>query len=82
MRLRDLPNLGPKSEQWLHSIGVSDVATLAAIGPVEAYRLLQEKGVPGLTLNMLWAMEGALEGVDWRHLPPGRKEELRAELER
>jgi DNA transformation protein len=82
MRLRDLPNLGPRSEEWLRSVGITDVAMLAEVGPVEAYRRLLDAQIRGLSLNALWAMEGALEGVDWRLLPPERRQELRDELER
>ncbi len=77
MRLRDLPNLGPRSEHWLQSVGIEDVDTLADVGPVEAYRRLRAAAVPGLSLNYLWAMEGALEGIDWRYLTPERRQELR-----
>lgn len=41
---------------------------------------MQDAAIPGLSLNALWAMEGALTGTDWRHIPPERKQELLAEL--
>ncbi|MFB4279626.1 TfoX/Sxy family protein [Nonomuraea sp. MTCD27] len=80
MRLRDLRNLGPKSEEWLALAGVREPGQLAELGAVEVYRRLQDAAVPGLSLNALWAMEGALTDTDWRNLPPGRKQELLAEL--
>ncbi|MGW4353919.1 TfoX/Sxy family DNA transformation protein [Nocardia sp. NPDC004582] len=61
----------------------ADVATLddlAAIGPVEAYRRMRAAGVPGLDLEMLWAMEGALTYRDRRGVGPERRRELRSQL--
>ncbi|GAA3123076.1 hypothetical protein GCM10010466_12490 [Planomonospora alba] len=80
MRISDLRNLGPKSEEWLRRVGVHDAAALAGLGAVEAYRRLQDARVPGLSLNALWAMEGALTDTDWRLLPAERRRELLAEL--
>ncbi|GGS68427.1 hypothetical protein GCM10010156_29130 [Planobispora rosea] len=82
MRIRDLRNLGPTSEELLGRVGVHDVDRLAELGAVEVYRRLQDAAVPGLSLNALWAMEGALADVDWRLIPAERKEELLAELTR
>ncbi|WP_283135839.1 TfoX/Sxy family protein [Rhizohabitans arisaemae] len=79
-RLRELRNLGPKSEQWLALVDIRDAEQLLEVGPLEAYRRLQDAAVPGLSLNALWAMEGALADIDWRHIPAERKRELLAEL--
>ncbi|MEU6412790.1 TfoX/Sxy family protein [Microbispora sp. NPDC046933] len=81
MRLEDMRNLGPKSGEWLERVGIVDPGQLAELGAVEAYRRLRDAGIPGLSLNALWAMEGAIEDVDWRLIPAGRKRELLAELD-
>ncbi|GAA2898123.1 hypothetical protein GCM10010517_63190 [Streptosporangium fragile] len=80
MRIRDLRNLGPKSELWLDQVGIGDAGRLAELGAVEAYRRLQDAAIPGLSLNALWALEGALTENDWRLIPAERKQELLAEL--
>jgi DNA transformation protein len=80
MKFSDLRNLGPKSEEWLPRAGVRDVEHLAELGAVEAYRRLQDAALPGLSLNALWAIEGALADIDWRLIPAERKQELLAEL--
>ncbi len=77
-RLRDLRNLGPRSEQLLAEVGIGTPEELDEVGAAEAYRRLTEAGIPGLTRTMLWALAGALLDLDWRELPPG----VRAELER
>jgi hypothetical protein len=35
---------------------------------------------PSASLNLLWALAAALEGIDWRDLPPESKNRLRLEL--
>ena len=80
MRLRDLRNLGPASERFLEEAGITTPEELDDVGSVEAYRRVLERGGHA-TLNLLWALEGALLGVDWRELPEGRKRDLLAALE-
>ncbi|MGW5260257.1 TfoX/Sxy family protein [Microbispora sp. NPDC004025] len=81
MKLEDMRNLGPKSGEWLGRVGIDNPERLAELGAVEAYRRLRDAGTPGLSLNALWAMDGALEDVDWRLIPAERKRELLAELD-
>ncbi|MFP3989407.1 TfoX/Sxy family protein [Streptomyces sp. E11-3] len=76
MRITELRNLGPASARMLAAVGIHTVADLEAAGSAEAYRRLRGAGTPGLSRNLLWAMEGALLDIDWRNLP----QELRAEL--
>lgn len=70
-----LPNLGPKSRAWLASIGVTTLDQIEETGPVEIYLRLKELGLPA-TLNLLWALQGALLGLPWNELPPEMKAEL------
>jgi DNA transformation protein len=50
------------------------------VGSVEAYQRVVQAGGHA-SLNLLWALEGALLDLDWRQLPEDRKEELRAAFE-
>lgn len=75
--LADLPSLGPKSAQMLLEIGVTDLPTLAALGPVACFRSLRFRFGKRVTLNFLYALECAIRGLDWRLLEPERKTELR-----
>ena len=47
-----------------------DVGSIVAFRRVEAQR-------PGVSLNLLWALEGAVLDVDWRDLPRGARDDLR-----
>lgn len=73
--IANLPNLGPKSAQWLATIGVRTRRDLERLGAVDAYRLLKGHGYPA-SLNLVYAIEGALRGLDWNRLPARLKAEL------
>jgi len=77
VKLNELNNLGPVSTGWLNTVGVHTRADLAELGPIEAYRILKAQDYPA-TLNLVYAIDGALAGRDWRDLPAARKRELRA----
>lgn len=79
-RLSDMRNLGPKSEAMLTSAGIQSPAQLAALGAVDAYALLVQSG-QAVSLNMLWALEGALTDRDWRDVARHDKLRLLTELE-
>lgn len=63
--LADLPNLGPKSQQMLQAAGIRTVAQLRQLGSVAAYARVKQAGLPA-SLNLLWALEGALTGLAWQ----------------
>jgi DNA transformation protein and related proteins len=60
-----LPGLGPKSLAMLAAVGIHSRADLARLGSVHAYMRVKAAG-QNASLNLLWAMEGALTGEDWR----------------
>lgn len=75
-----LRNLGPKSAAWLRQVGLRTRDDLAATGPVEAYMRVRRAGFrPGL--NLLYAIEGALQDTHWQEVPEARRAELVAAAE-
>ena len=74
LRLRDLRNLGPKTEAMLAEIGIRNADQLRDRGAVQAYLDLKRAGVVN-SLNALWALAGALdpwpEGRHWRDVARG-----------
>jgi len=60
-----LPNLGPKSIQMLQSAGIHSLEQLQRLGSVAAY-VRVKKVWPAASLNLLWALEGALTGLRWQ----------------
>jgi hypothetical protein len=75
-----LRNIGPKSAAWLRQVGLRTLEDLAATGPVEAYIRVRRAGFrPGL--NLLYAIEGALNDTHWQDVPDARRAELVAAAE-
>jgi len=76
LRIRDLRNLGLKSEQLLAEIGIHSVEELRRRGAVRTFAELRRAG-QGASLNMLWALQGALEpwpeGRHWREVARGNE---------
>ena len=62
-----IPNLGPVSRESLKSVGVDSLKDLQRLGAIAVYRKTKVKGFP-VTLNLLWALEGALQERPWYFL--------------
>ncbi len=60
-----LPNLGPKSRDMLASVHIQTLAQLRKLGAVAAYARVR-KAHAKASLNLLWALEGALSGLPWQ----------------
>lgn len=74
-RIRDLLNLGEKSERMLAAAGIETVAQLQKLGAVRAYLQVRDSGQP-VSLNLLYALEGALSNTHWNRLPVEVREAL------
>lgn len=76
-----MKNPGPKSREWLASIGVHSLDDVARLGVVETYKRVKAAYPEKVTLNMLWGLQAALPGIRWEELPPDIKDELRRQVE-
>lgn len=76
LRIRDLRNLGVRSERLLQQIGVHTAEELRRRGAIRAYAELKHAKATG-SLNLLWALVGALEpwpeGRHWREVARGEE---------
>ena len=70
--------MGPASAAMLRSAGIRSVAQLRRLGSARAFLRVQAAG-QSPSLNLLWALEGALTGVPWREV--ARLERTRLLLE-
>jgi len=74
LRIRDLRNLGARSERMLGHIGVYSAEELRRRGAVRTFFELKRAG-QAASLNTLWALAGALEpwpeGRHWREVARG-----------
>ena len=72
--------LGPKSQQWLASIGIHTREDLEAAGAIGAYRQLRTCYPKSITLNMLWGLYAVLNRTSLAEVTPDIKEQLKALL--
>ena len=70
-----LRNIGPKSSAWLRQVGLRSREDLAAIGTVDAFMRVKRAGFKP-SLNLLYAIEGALLDCHWQEIPDARRAEL------
>jgi DNA transformation protein and related proteins len=62
-----LANLGPKSEAMLRRAGITAEDQLRALGAVRAY-VMVKRCCANASLNLLWALEGALTNRAWQEV--------------
>ena len=60
-----MQNLGPESQSMLEAVGIKSLKELQALGSVPAYARVKASGA-NASLNLLWALEGALTGLPWQ----------------
>ena len=79
--IASLKNLGPKSEHRLTAVGIADVETLKRLGAANAYHRVATQFPNDTSLNLLWAIQGALMEIHWHDIPDELKRQLLDELE-
>ena len=79
--LAALPNLGPRSQQMLQAAGVYGLAELRRLGAVAAYARVKRACGGRASLNLLWALEGALTGLPWQQVAREHRASLLLALE-
>jgi hypothetical protein len=75
-----LRNIGPKGAAWLRQVGLRTHEDLLATGAVEAFMRVKRAGIKP-SLNLLYALEGALLDCHWQDVPEARRSELVAQAE-
>jgi DNA transformation protein len=75
-----LPNLGPKSREMLAAAQIKSVAQLRKLGAVAAYARVKQKNAKA-SLNLLWALEGALTDLPWQEVAREHRTSLLLALE-
>ncbi len=78
--IRDLKGMGPKTEQMLAVIGIVSAEQLLAGDPFAMYAQLR-RTVPGISLNALYTLIGAIENVSWQEIKRQRRTEIILRLE-
>lgn len=70
-----LRNIGPKSMAWLRQTGIRSLEDLQGVGALAAYVRIKRAGFKP-SLNLLYALEGALLDCHWQEIPEARRNEL------
>ena len=68
-------NIGPKSMAWLRQTGVRTLEDLQAVGALAAFVRIKRAGFRP-SLNLLYALEGAILGCHWQEIPDERRTAL------
>jgi len=74
--LRSHINIGKDTESKLIQVGIDSFAKLESIGSEQAFIRLQTLD-PGACLDLLYGLEGAIQGIKWHELPAEKKQLLR-----
>lgn len=76
-----MKNLGPKSSAWLASVGIFTLQDVEKLGVIETYKRVKMAYPEKVSLNMLYGLQAALMGINWKDLPLDIKEDLRRQVE-
>jgi DNA transformation protein len=68
-------NIGRDTENKLIQAGIDSFEKLEALGSEKAFLRLQAFD-SGACLNLLYGLEGAIEGIKWNEISPKKKQEL------
>jgi DNA transformation protein len=75
-----LRNIGPKGMAWLRQTGVRSLEDLREVGALAAYVRVRRAGFKP-SLNLLYALEGAILDCHWQQIPDERRTELVTQAE-
>jgi DNA transformation protein and related proteins len=76
-----MKNLGPKSSEWLASVGVHTLDDVVALGVVETYNRVKVAYPEKVSLNLLYGLQAALLDISWNELPADIKAELKRQID-
>lgn len=68
-------NIGKETARKLNEVGVDSYEKLVLLGTEQVFKKLQVKD-PHTCINLLYSIEGAIEGIKWNEIPKQRKFEL------
>jgi hypothetical protein len=77
-----MKNMGPKSSEWLASVGIHTLDDVARIGVVESYLRVKAAYPDKVSINLLYGLQAALLDLPWNELPPDLKTELKRQVDK
>ena len=79
--IASLKNLGPKSAAQIVAVGIDGPDEIRTVGAANVYHRVKSKFPNSTSLNLLWALQGALMELHWHDVPDDIKRQLLAEVE-
>jgi DNA transformation protein and related proteins len=78
--LAELPGLGPTSVEWLKAAGIKDASALRKADAFALFAKIKTMRAR-VSVNLLYALLGAQENVDWRTIARERRTEILLRLD-
>ena len=75
-----LPNIGPTLSEKLNAADITSYTDLVEIGSIEAVLRIKEQDLSAC-YNMLYALEGAIQGIRWHAIPKEERAHLKLEFD-
>lgn len=76
VKLRVLPNFQASTERMLRKAGIDSVECLYRVGAANAFLAIRASHNVPVKLELLWILEGAIQGVHWSVVSNQRRNEL------
>ena len=76
-----MKNFGPKSREWLASVGIHTLDDVANLGVIETFKRVKAAYPEKVSLNLLYALQAALLDLPWNELPSDIKSELKKQVD-
>ena len=76
--LTDLPNIGQTLASKLNAINIKSPEELKSIGSKQALIQISTLENSGACINMLYALEGAIQNIRWHELSTQTKQKLKS----
>lgn len=75
-----MKNIGPKSSEWLATVGIHTLDDVAELGVLETYLRVKAAYPEKVSLNLLYGLQEALLDIPWNELPLDIKNELKRQV--
>ncbi len=79
--IASLKNLGSKSAAQIVAVGIDGPDEIRIVGAADVYHRVKSRFPNSTSLNLLWALQGALMEIHWHDIPDDIKRQLLAEVE-
>lgn len=79
--LEDLTNLDSESAGMLREVGIETPRELIGVGAIGAYLACREAFEQLDDFELLFRLDGAIRGVDWREIPDHDREQMHTDAQ-